>query len=177
MKYFIVDAETDGLYGVFLSVAAQVYDEEWNWIDEFYGAVRKKIDEIQEKWVRENVYPYLYQRSCIYKKEEELLDDFWDFWMKYKRCEEIYCFADVPYPVESRLFIQCVEKNREERAFQAPFPLYDLESILNANGIGVLIDRKMLLGSVENSEYCRHNALDDVRMTARLLEMYWKEEK
>ena len=172
--YFIVDAETDGLYGKFLSVAAQVYDTEWNLTEEFYGAVCLEQDEIQTNWVREHVYPYLYQGSEAFDSEKTMLEAFWEFWIKYGQREDIRCIADVPYPVESRLFLTCVEKEKEERTFLGPYPLYDLESILRANGFGTLTERKELLSCEERETFIQHRALDDVRMTALLLKKYWK---
>lgn len=172
MKYFIVDAETDGLYGRYLSVAAQVYNREWKVIDEFYGTVRVQPEQISSDWVRENVYPYLYQNDITYETEQELLEAFWQFWMKYQKKDDTYCIADVMYPVESRLFMECVKLNREEREFQAPFPFYDLESVLWTKGVKKLENREKLLEEQGCQGFQRHYALDDVKITAKLLQFY-----
>lgn len=176
MTYFIVDAETNGLYGSFLSVAAQVYDAEWNLIEEFYGARKIKTEEEINPWVEANVLPFLYTDAKVYDEESELLETFWQFWIKYRQVENLRCVADVPYPVESRLFLRCVEQNREERMFLGPFPLYDMETILASAGEELLADRIKLLeetAGCKESELVRHCALDDVRITALLLKKYW----
>ena len=47
MKKFYVDAETDGLYGRFLSVAALVTDGNGSELDRFYTALRTDGSDIR----------------------------------------------------------------------------------------------------------------------------------
>ena len=156
---FIVDAETDGLYGTFLSIAVLVTDENGTEQDHFYGALRISADNLNSKWVKENVYPSLGNAERMYDTEQELLNAFWDCWMKYR--EKCICIADVPYPVEARLFMRCVMNNLTEREFLGPYPLFDLSSVLAAVGIDPDADRKELACL----NLVRHDAMDDVRMT------------
>ena len=158
-QLFFVDAECDGLYGRFLSIAALVTDEDGNEIDRFYSSVRTKVEEIASDWVKENVYPYLKKASVFYDSENDMLEKFWSFWLEYREVAD--CVAYVPYPVENRLFIACVAEKVEERQFLAPFPLYDLATLLESKGIFYDCD-------MSEMDLCSHDAMNDVRMMAKV---------
>lgn len=159
---FFVDAETHGLYGSFLSVAAMVTDEEGEELERFYGAIELGEVEVTDPWVREHVLPYLSQAERFFPTEGELLDAFWDFWMKHREAAE--CIADVAYPVEARLFRRCVEKRLPESNFLGPFPLYDLSTLLRAKGLPPLAERTSLV----REKRVAHDAMNDVKMLAEL---------
>lgn len=159
-QLFFIDAESDGLYGRFLSVAALVTDENGVELDSFYGAVKITEEEIASDWVRENVYPYLKNASVIFESEKEMLEELWKFWLKHR--ENADCVSYVPYPVESRLFISCVTENTEERQFLAPFPLYDLATFLELRSCNYDSDMQALSGL----DLVSHDAMNDVRMAA-----------
>ena len=57
MNRFFVDAETDGLYGGFLSIAVLVTDHYGEEADHFYAAV--EAPQVRSAWVREHVLPRL----------------------------------------------------------------------------------------------------------------------
>lgn len=159
---FFVDAECDGLYGRFLSIAVLVTDENGNEIDRFYSSVRTNAEEIESDWVKENVYPYLKNASVFYDSEKDMIKAFWAFWLDYREVAD--CVAYVPYPVESRLFAACVAENVEERQFLAPFPLYDLATLLESKGIYFDSDMQSLSELV----MCSHDAMNDVIMMAKV---------
>ena len=166
MGTFFVDAETDGLYGTFLSVAAVVLDEDGEETDSFYGTLKEAEKYVTSEWVRQNVLPYLKNTirsdKDLYDSETELIEAFYSFYQAYIDCDVI---ADVPYPVESRLFIKAVGHNITDREFEAPFPLMDLSSMLYIKGYSPLTDRRSI---VDCSDLHMHNALDDVRMSIRI---------
>ncbi len=164
MKKFFVDAESDGLYGAFLSVAAMVTDENGAELDRFYASVNVSPDQIETEWVKENVYPELKNAEAYFDTEKDLLEAFWSFWMKHRA--DSVCIAYVQYPVESRLFERCVMVNKEERTFLGPFPLYDLSTLLTARGFGFDEDMQVLSGLKLKA----HDAMNDVRMMAAV----WK---
>lgn len=161
-RIFFVDAECDGLYGKFLSVAALVTDKNGTEADSFYGAVRVTDKNIASDWVKENVYPSLSNAQTFFDSEKELLEAFWEFWLRHR--EEADCVSYVPYPVESRLFITCVSENTEKRQLLAPFPLYDLATLLETKGYSFDSDVSNLSGLGLKS----HDAMNDVRMTAEV---------
>ena len=165
-KLVFVDAETDGLYGRFLSVAMIVTDREGkNIIDELYIGLGNVEKLVKEPWVLENVAGKMGAYE-VCENEEELLNKTWDFWMKYE--ESSYAVADVQYPVEARLFQKCVEQDLEKRQWKAPFPLLDLSTILYWEGQDPLEDRTKLQTKYNNLEV--HNALNDVKMAAFIWE-------
>ena len=164
-KYMFIDAETDGLYGPFLSIAAIVCDAEGEEESIFYACRSCTPEEITEEWVLENVYPYL-KSDNLYEEEEGLLSSFWRFYMEHKDC---ICIGDVIYPVESRLFERCVRANLSERSFQGPYPLMDLSSMLYVRGMDPLTERSSLMN---RSDYIPHYALDDVRMSIAIWKKY-----
>ena len=164
MNNFFVDAETDGLYGDFLSVAAIVTDETGAEIDRFYASVNIKPEKLETEWVKENVYPYLKNAAIHFAHEEEMLEAFWSFWIKHS--EDSICIAYVQYPVECRLFEKCVMKNKAERTFLAPFPIYDLSTLLFSKGLSFNADMQKLSGM----EIISHDAMNDVKMMASV----WK---
>ena len=162
MKYFFVDAETDGLYGPVIAVGAVVYDGGWAELETFQVSVDQDSYRVTEEWVKQNVLPAINQNAPRYPSESELLDAFWGFWIKHR--EGCLCIADVAYPVEMALFKKCVLKNEPERRFQGPYPLLDLSTALYVKGIDPLIDRRAL---VSGEAFTRHNPLDDARLAAK----------
>lgn len=160
MNRFFIDAETDGLYGSFLSVAALVTDENGNEIERFYAAVEADASSISSEWVKENVLPHLENANKHFSGEKELLDSAWNFWLKYR--ESSYCVAYVQYPVEARLFRRCVEENVEKRAFLSPFPIYDLSTLLLARGYRFDED----ISKLSDLNLKEHDAMNDVLIMA-----------
>lgn len=165
--YFFVDAETDGLYGGVIAIGAAVYDGHWKEVDHFFGMVDLKHASVTDEWVKENVIPVLQgETSRCYASEDQLLDAFWEFWLKHR--ENSLCIADVAYPVETGLFRKCVLKNERERRFLGPYPLLDLSTALYVRGYNPLVNRIELSGE---SDLKRHHPLDDARLAARLWRM------
>ena len=166
-KFLFIDAETDGLYGSFLTVGVVVTDALGNIIQKAYYGIKKENMVINDAWTKENVFPILSDYEAC-EDEDELLDKVWAIWMKYR--EEAYAVADVMYPVESRLFMKCVMKNETERKYQGPFPMLDLSSMLMAAGYDPLADRTQFLKN-DKDEKQIHNALFDAEM---IMEIWFK---
>lgn len=164
MLLMIVDAESNGLYGEILSVAAIVLDEQFVEVDSFYAERDLSKIESLDPWVKENVVP-LFKQEHVCPGEVELLEHFWDFWLPYQG--RVRAIADVTYPVEANLFRKCIEKNLAERSFLGPFPLLDLSTFLLAKGYDPLVDRHLL---IDNPIGDQHNALVDVRVAGAI----WK---
>lgn len=169
MNRFFVDAETDGLYGAFLSAAVLVVNEQGEELDRFYGAVDAENADIRSEWVKENVVPYLRQAERVYPDENALLTAFWDFWMRWR--ENVLCIADVGVPVEARLFTRCVAMDAEAREFLGPYPLLDLSTALYAKGLDPLAERRTLSGL----ELPQHDPMNDVRMASAIWDRLFRE--
>lgn len=166
-KLFFIDAETDGLYGAFISAAVVVTTEEGKEVERFYYGIRKEKLNVHEAWVVENVLPVMGAYTPC-EDEEELVERVWKAWEKYK--DDSYAIGDVIYPVEARLFLECVKHDESRRTFQAPYPLLDLSALLYAKGIDPLEEREKLLGDIAR-KVGRHNALGDVLIS---IEIYKK---
>lgn len=166
-ELFFVDAETDGLYGTFLSIAVIVIDYEGNELDRHYWGINQKNLVVHSEWVRRNVIPIMGEYE-VCQDEDELLDKFWQVWKNHQK--DAYAIADVCYPVESTLFQKCVLKDKEKRVMDGPFPLLDLSSILLAKGIDPLIDR-MKLAKTKGKQM--HNALADVEISISIWRKIW----
>ena len=164
--YLFIDAETDGLYGEFISIAMVATDSIGNELAYSYMGVSNPEKHIKDQWVRENVLPILGEYE-EYEDEHSLLEAFWSFWRAH--ASDAYVITDVMHPVESRLFTSCVMHDVKERSFQGPFPILDLSSMLYAIGLDPLMPRKSLYPN-SDVEGELHNALYDARLMAAI----WK---
>ena len=154
--------------GGYCAIEGEEPDENGQEIDKFYGAVKINIEDISTQWVKENVYPYLNNADMLFDSEEVLLESFWSFWIKHHETAD--CVAYVEYPVETRLFHICVMRNLEERQFLAPFPLYDLATLLESKSIDFDCNIQKLSGL----ELVSHDAMNDVKMCANVWRKYIK---
>ncbi len=73
-KFLFIDAETDGLYGSFLTVGLVVTDDAGNMIEKAYYGIKKENMMISDVWTRENVFrcwvimkPVKMKQSCLKK--------------------------------------------------------------------------------------------------------------
>lgn len=166
-KLFFVDAETDGLYGKFLTIAVIITDYKGNELERYYWGIEPKNLEVQSEWTRKNVLPIMGKyEEC--QNEDDLLERFWHIWEKNYKVA--YAIADVCYPVESTLFRKCVLKDEKKRLIKGPFPLVDLSSILLAKGIDPLTERMQL---IEIQGKMMHNALIDVEISIEIWRKIW----
>ncbi|ORU00262.1 hypothetical protein D081_1356 [Anaerovibrio sp. JC8] len=167
MNYIFLDAETDGLYGPFVSVAMVLTDADGNELEKQYIGLSEPEKHIRTEWVRENVLPIMGEYEK-YDDEHSLLEAVWSFWRTH--AQNAYIIIDVMHPVESRLMSKCVSSNIEERLFQGPFPMLDISSMLYVIGIDPLKAREELVNPLENG--MQHNALYDARTTLAIWKKY-----
>lgn len=164
-NFFFVDAETDGLYGPFISIAVIVVNSQYQELERHYWGICREQLKVETQWVKDNVLPVMGQYEPC-QNEEELLSKFWSVWER--NSENTYGIADVCFPVEARLFEKCIRSDINDRMQKGPYPLIDLSSVLLAKGIDPLVDRKSLQ---KGKGAKQHNALNDVEMTIEI----WKE--
>ena len=165
-----VDAETDGLYGPFISVAMKVIKiQSGEEIARFYyGLERDRLD-IREEWVKENVMPYLgTYTEC--QSQEELLQKVWEFWEQYRG--NSLAIADVVFPVEARLFSACVQLDEKNRRYHAPFPFLDLSTMLFQIGMDPHVERDTLVEGTPDGK--KHNAMYDVDVSIMIWKKYMR---
>lgn len=164
MNRFIIDAETDGLYGDFLTVAVLVADKEGQVIEYFYGGIPSQISQASHPWVLEYVLPHLGEFEA-FEDEHALFERVWTLWTKYR--DQVRCYADVSHPIESRFFSQMVITDLPQRMMEGPFPLIDIASLLLAVGHDPLVDRQTLIKSWTQP---LHNAFNDVCLSNLVLD-------
>lgn len=167
-KIMFLDAETDGLYGPFISIAAKVLDKKSGTIeDSLYIGIAKDVLQVADEWTKENVLPYLGDYK-EFKAQEELLEYFWAFYVQKR--EETEIVGDTIFPVEDRLFASCVQMDVKNRMFLAPYPLLDLSSMLYAKGIDPMIEREKLVDHC--IEGTKHNAMYDIELSIEIWKKY-----
>lgn len=172
-KIMFIDAETDGLYGSFISIAAKVLDKKSGKVeDSLYIGIAKDVLQVKDAWTKEHVLPYLGEYK-EFKAQEELLEFFWAFYVQKREDTEV--IGDVIYPIENRLFASCVEMDVANRIFMGPFPLLDLSSMLYAKGIDPMVEREKLIEhTIEGN---KHNAMYDIELSIEIWKKYIKGEE
>lgn len=146
----LFDVESASLFGKAIAVGAIVADWKGNILEEFSlraSAPEKKSDE----WVKKNVIPVL-GNIPICKTGSELRTHFYDWYLKYKKSCTIW--SDVNFPVETN-FLAAIVADDPQRAFNMPFPLYDVSAYLPLH-----IDRITHCGI---SGFQKHNPLHDAK--------------
>lgn len=153
-RLFVVDAETDGLYGEVWAIGAIVLDNTGAEIATFAGQTDPQ--DVTDSWVRDNVVP-----KCDlprYPSRRDLRDAFWSFWLSHRG--DVLAVADCGYPVETGLFRACVADHQAERQWLGPYPLHDVATHLLAAGIETKSDRFRLAGMDPKHN---HDPLQDAR--------------
>jgi hypothetical protein len=89
-------------------------------------------------------------------------EKFWAFWADAKRSGALLV-TDCGWPVETNFLNQCINDDNE-RAWDGPYPLIDLSSILLAAGQDPIGEFPRYA-----TEIPAHNPLSDARQSARVL--------
>ena len=169
MKKLIFDVESDGLYGEGFAVAYIVLDENNNIIE--FDSVMANI-EIKNDWVKENVLPSLDTKKVV-KTTKELRSIFYKVLQQNNDCE---IYSDVNFPVETNFLSDIVRDDLDNRAFNMPYPLYDISTLCDINisrektfNSALFNNFPQLLNSKSLYELKEHNPLHDSLASAYLL--------
>lgn len=137
-KVFLFDVESDGLHGegfAFGFVRGYLTPDGVAIVKKGGGIAG--IEEVKDPWVRENVLPNL--REAIEKGElqqlpsrKALRDAFWRELQEAKR-EGYEIWSDCNWPVEANFLSACVADDPQARAWEGPYPLKDLATLLDVN--------------------------------------------
>jgi len=152
---FSFDCETNGLYGECFAVGAIVLNNLGLIIDKFSGIAQ--IEDVDNDWVIQNVIPAL-DGLQKYPTRKQMRNAFWGFWMKHK--DSCMCIADFGVPVESGFFKQCVLDDLDNRQWNAPYPLHEVETLLISKGIESDTSR-IKYSEVNYDAVKQHNPIDD----------------
>lgn len=181
MLYFVFDVESSGLHGEGFSYGYVVIEHneetgEYETLEEDLKSCRRDwVESLQGlttvnhyknyTWVQENVP----EVEVTYNYAATLRDAFWRAWKRWHAKGAVMA-ADCPWPVEARFLIACVQDDPNERQWEGPYPLIDVESVRHAARV-----RNGNLGGSCNAdnrlpdELPVHNPLCDARQSARLL--------
>lgn len=161
MLYMVFDVESIGLHGEGFAVAYVVIDEKGQRvaIDVCACSSDKAVGTPEDReWVNNNI-PYIPFNAV---GPTEVRSWFWNAWQRWKKLGAVLV-TDCGWPVEHRFLAACVDDD-PSRCWEGPYPLYDVASIMLANGKDPLAERERLEDEKE-----LHNPLCDVYQSARLL--------
>ncbi len=171
--YFVMDAESYGLYGQVFSWACVVFEngkEIFSCYHTMPPRLARRIPS-DEEWIEKNVVrvmDHLPQSQHVVQHDNyaELMDSFLGVWLKWQK--QATLVADCPFPVESSFIRDCIDFAKlvdPERAKDISFyPVIDVASVR----LGVGLDP---METVERrpDELPVHHPLADARQSARLL--------
>lgn len=160
--YMVFDVESVGLHGEGFAVGFVVvgnYGEVYSSFE--YCAPPASAAGILagHEWIKQNIPPL----EATHDTPAEVRKAFWEAW-KYWRSKGAVLVADCGWPVEARFLAQCVDDAGPLRAWEGPYPLHDLASVMLAKGHDPLATRERL-----SNELPAHSPLADARQSARLL--------
>lgn len=159
--FFVFDVESVGLYGSGFAVGYTVLDKSGDEVDAGCFACPSVLadgTDADRDWINENV-PIL---EATHDNPIEVRREFWKAW-KYWLSQGAAMFAETPFPVENLFLIDCVQEI-PMRKKEAPYPLYDISSIMLSFGMDPMAEYDRFI-----TELPKHNPLADARQSARLL--------
>lgn len=156
MLKFIFDVESIGLNGEAFAFGIHVLNEKWEVVDEklhHFDPDLASGTRADRLWVADNIPPIDQERWWTHTEPRFLIKAFQEIWKYYKSRAIMYC--ESPVPVESNFLRACGIN---------PYPLYDISSIMLADGLDPMKTYERL-----PDELPVHNPLADCRQSARLL--------
>lgn len=162
---FSFDAETNGLYGQAFSLAAIVYDANWQLLSTFLA--RCPIAWETDGWVKENVLPHLEGLKETHEDYTAMLKDFAEFYKQWKNGADIVFHMGVP--VESKVLRDMVEQWHIGMR-DGPYPAKDLVGYLDMAGEDpTSVDSYVKKHDLEVTDYgTTHNPLYDAEVAAKV---------
>lgn len=163
--FIVFDVESIGLHGQGFAVGwvvIEITDDGCDLLEEYCLSCDRNyamgaLDD--RNWVNENVPDLEVNVNSL----PELRTMFWNKFQEWK-AKGAALVADCTWPVEARFLLDCVDDNPMGRKWEAPYPLYDLSSILFMVGKNPLETFERL-----EEELPKHNPLKDAKQSARLL--------
>ena len=165
-KVFSFDAETDGLWGSPIAIAATVTSPEGVEVAQWSGRViffegGRNLN----PWVQENVLPHIIDLK-EYRTAYEMLQEFSKFYLANKNDSVI--IAHCPVPVEANV-LRFMHDNGFIGDWDGPFPLMGIEGLLDAAGENPTeATAYMLKHGLPLPEGSAHNPLYDCRVATAM---------
>lgn len=159
--YMVFDVESIGLHGEAFAAAYVVVDADGQTLAEDWWACPPETAmgaQSDREWVAENIPPLDY--TCRNPKCVRI--HFWDAWRRWAGNGALLV-ADCGWPVEARFLAECVDDDRDSRAWAGPYPLHELATLRLARGLDPLGNEPRLPNEP------KHHPLWDAHQSARLL--------
>lgn len=160
--FMVFDVESIGLHGEGFAVGYVVVRADGQ---ELYAA-RYACDPDNaagtaedREWVAKNIPPLVLTHPT---SPSFVRHAFWLDWLQWK-AQGAVLVSDCGWPVEARFLAACVDDDPEQRAWQGPYPLYDVSSAMRMGGRDPLATYDRL-----PNELPAHDPLTDARQSARL---------
>lgn len=157
------DAESNGLHGEAFAIGAVILAPDASDAATFYA--RCPIAGDIDPWVRDNVLPALVDAPETHATPRAMRDAFW-LWLAARPVDTLVA-VDCGWPVEAGLLIACVNDD-PSRAFQGPYPMHEVASLLFAAGLDPLASyAEHVLSADALARHRKHHPVDDARVSAR----------
>lgn len=132
-KILSIDCESNGLHGYIFAIGAVLIDTDdpGNTNERFTGYVDIRLFRDVDSWVVQNVLPFIHDLD-LYDTLLDLYEEFWSWYCTHKPGAIV--LVDFGFPVEARLFQYLINQDLPNRAFNGPFPLHELGTLLLAVG-------------------------------------------
>lgn len=130
----IVDVESNGLWGQPFAVGAVRMTSGGRILQAF--RCRCNIDEVPDEWIIQNKIEEKLSHFPLVENQKELIKSFYNWFKDYSR----NVFVDCGFPVDCG-FLGLYKLLNENQKKNAPYPLYDVSSIMLAAGEHPLTDR------------------------------------
>jgi hypothetical protein len=163
-KYYMVfDVESIGLHGIGFAVGGGAFYKNGAQMASFLFScspenLKGNPEDIE--WVNENI-PLL---EVTHRSPRQVRKAFWETWLEYKKIYPgIVMVAECPWPVETNFLSACIQDD-PTRAEEAPYPLYDVSSIMFACD-----EDPLATWQRKEAELPVHDPLADSNLSARIL--------
>ena len=165
-KRLVFDIESVGLHGEGFAVGWVLMDGD-GIVEEGHVAcdplcARGTTDDF--RWVEQNVDT---QFAVKVANPRAVRDIFWKVIQDAKK-DNVEVWTDCGWPVEANFLSACIADDPDARKWGGPYPLFDVANIIRASGGNPLLNYARL-----ENELPIHNALNDARQSARLLNHYF----
>lgn len=169
MNILSFDVESNGLHGQAFAVGAVIRHVETAQEVDRIG-LRCPIEGDVNAWVAENVLPALAEMPETHTSAREMRAAFWTWYQTAKgKYADLVMVADIGYPVETGFLTAC-QADDPARAWEGPYPLHEVATLLLAADIDPDIDRLKFAG-YDADELHAHNPIDDALVSAKCAEI------
>lgn len=168
-NYFVVQAQSKGLYGDPFAAAYTIVDERG--VEKESNYFTCPVENAQGlssdcDWINQYVLPNLLEKQSIQlENPDELCEKIWLVWLRCKQEDPLlYCASSVAFPIVMNIFSRAILKDVDQREALAPYPLLEIQTAFLLTGYKISGDSCQR----QERERLKRNPLHDSRYYARL---------